>query len=327
MTRILAADVGGTKCLLQVLDQADGRWTTVTERRYESARYPSFDSVLREFLAAAGSVDFGCVAVAGPIVENRAKVTNLAWDIDAIELARSFGIRQLLLVNDFYAVAAGVPHLQAGDFELLLERPRDPAGAIAILGAGTGLGEAIVIPETTGWTVVPSEGGHTDFAPANDRQDGLLRHLRARLGGHVSWERVVSGMGLVNIFTYLRDTDPDLARAGFGSEAEDDLPALISQKDREGNALARASFDLFVDAYGAEAGNLALKVLASGGVFLAGGIAAKNIDRFRDGRFIAAYGAKGRHSDLVMQWPVHLITNDRVGLIGAASLAARLAQV
>lgn len=326
MTRIVAADVGGTKCLLQALDLEGEHSTTVMERRYESAVYPTFDAVLREFLATTGPADFGCLAVAGPVVEGRAKVTNLTWDIDAAALAKSFGMRALLLVNDFYAIAAGVPHLQAGDFELLLERPRNPTGPIAIVGAGTGLGEAIVIPERDGWTVVPSEGGHTDFGPANDVQDGLLKELRAR-HGHVSWERVVSGIGLVNIFTYLRAADPELARADFvhGGTTED-LPALISKKDREGNPLARATMDLFVDAYGAEAGNLALKVMASGGVFLAGGIAAKNLERFRDGRFIRAYADKGRHRDLVLQWPVHLITNDRVGLIGAASLAARLAR-
>ncbi|HEU5161975.1 MAG TPA: glucokinase, partial [Thermoanaerobaculia bacterium] len=304
MTRILAADVGGTKCLLEVLDLEGGRWKPAMARRYESDLYPSFESLLREFIGTAGAVDYGCLAVAGPVVEGRAKVTNLSWEIDAPELARAFGIRQLLLVNDFYAVAAGVPHLDAADFELLLDRPRNPAGPIAILGAGTGLGEAIVVPERGGWTVIPSEGGHTDFAPANDAQDGLLKQLRSRFG-HVSWERVVSGMGLVNIFTYLRDSDPELAKADFcdGAEASDDLPALIAQKDREGNPLARATFDLFLDAYGAEAGNLALKCLASGGVFLAGGIGAKNVERMRDARFLASYGAKGRHSDLVMQWP------------------------
>ncbi|HSN68380.1 MAG TPA: glucokinase [Thermoanaerobaculia bacterium] len=326
MTRILAADVGGTKCLLEVLELEGTRWKPAMARRYQSELYPSFESLLREFVGTAGAVDYGCLAVAGPVVDGRAKVTNLTWEIDAAGLARAFGIRQLLLVNDFYAVAAGVPHLEAADVELLLDRPRNPAGPIAILGAGTGLGEAIVVPERGGWTVIPSEGGHTDFAPANGVQDGLLAHLRARFG-HVSWERVVSGMGLVNIFTYLRDTDPALATADFsgGTTDSDDLPALIAKKDREGNPLARATFDLFLDAYGAEAGNLALKCLASGGVFLAGGIGAKNAERMRDPRFLAAYGAKGRHSELVMQWPVHLITNDRVGLIGAASLAARLA--
>lgn len=327
MTRILAADVGGTKCLLQVLDLTGDRWSIAIERRYESDLYPTFESLLREFIATAGAVDYGCVAVAGPVVDGRAKVTNLTWEIDAAELEKSVGLRALLLVNDFYAVAAGVPHLESSDFELLLDRPRNPMGPIAILGAGTGLGEAIVVPERDGWTVIPSEGGHTDFAPANDIQDGLLRQLRARFG-HVSWERVVSGQGLVNIFTYLRNSDPKLASADFcsGAEASDDLPPLIAQKDREGNALARATFDLFLDAYGAEAGNLALKCLASGGVFLAGGIAAKNVERMRDPRFVEAYAAKGRHRDLVLQWPVHLITNDRVGLIGAASLAARLAR-
>jgi glucokinase len=327
MTRILAADVGGTKCLLEVLDLTPDGWSTAIERRYESDLFQTFESLLREFLATAGPVDFGCLAVAGPVVDGRAKVTNLPWEIAAAELAQTFGMRALRLVNDFYAVAAGVPHLQPADFEMLLDRPRDPMGPIAILGAGTGLGEAIVVPERDGWTVIPSEGGHTDFAPSNDVQDGLLRHLRTRFG-HVSWERAVSGQGLVNIFTYLRDTDPALAAEDFcaGEEITDDLPVLIAQKDREGNPLARATFDLFLDAYGAEAGNLALKCLASGGVFLAGGIAARNVERMRDRRFIEAYGSKGRHSDLVMRWPVHVITNDRVGLIGAASLASRVAR-
>ncbi|HUP64721.1 MAG TPA: glucokinase [Thermoanaerobaculia bacterium] len=323
--RLLAADIGGTKVFLQTLEKKDGGWSPVLERRYESDVYPSFDSVLREFLAVGGPVDAACLAAAGPVDEAKIQVTNLGWIIESAAVGRDFGIRAVRVVNDFYAVAAGVPLLAPEDLIPIHPVPALAGAPIAILGAGTGLGEALVVPSGEHWIVVPSEGGHADFAPNDERQDALLRHLRARYG-HVSTERVVSGMGLVNIVTFLRDHEPELGRFDFTNDAEgeDDLPPLIAARDREGNPLARATFDLFIDAYGAEAGNLALKYLPRGGIYLAGGIASKNVARLTDGRFMRAFSAKGRFADLVLECPVHVIANPRVGLRGAAHLASLL---
>lgn len=326
MTRVLAADVGGTKSWLEVLERDGDTWVPVLDRLYESTHFPSLEHLLREFLPAAGRVDAACFAVAGPVLHGGARVTNLPWEIRASSVADEFRIPRVALVNDFYAVAAGVPHLGLDDLACVNDRQRDAAGPIAILGAGTGLGEAIVIPEEGGWRILPSEGGHADFAPTTYEQDGLLAFLRARYG-HVSWERVLSGPGLVNIFTYLRDTRPDLAQHDFSRTVEgQDLAAAIAQQDRQKNPLARATFDLFIDIYGTEAGNAALRSLTSGGVFLAGGIAAKNSARFTDGRFLEAYGSKGRFRDMLLGWPVYVIKNARVGLIGAAHLASRLGE-
>lgn len=323
MRRIVAGDIGGTKTLLQLLELRGGGTRVVLERRYESQLFPSFDALLEEFFPEAGACEAACFAVAGPVVRGMAHVTNLSWEIDAEALETRFGIPAVKLVNDFHAVAAGVPHLAPSDVVVLNEGRRDALSPIAILGAGTGLGEAMVVPRDGQWIVMPSEGGHTDFAPSNERQDALLRALRARYG-HVSWERVVSGMGIAAIVTWLRDSDPAFAAHDFTAEVEeDDLPAAVARHDADGNPLARATLDLFIDAYGAEAGNLALKCLARGGVYLAGGIAAKNVARFQDGRFMRAFADKGRFSDLVLECPVGLIANANVGLIGAAMIAKR----
>jgi glucokinase len=319
--RLIAADVGGTKTLIELIEAGPSGMESKVERRYESELYPTFESMLREFIAVAGQPDIACFAVAGPVVHRSARVTNLPWQIDADAIAAEFSLRNVILVNDFYAVAAGVPHLNPGDLRSIHQGRRAHSAPIAILGAGTGLGEAMVVPSASGWIVIPSEGGHADFGPADPAQDLLLTRLRARYG-HVSWERIVSGPGLINILASLRDSRPELAIHDFTSGApDDDLPALIAHFDGEGNPLARATFDVFLSAYGAEAGNLALKCLARGGVFLAGGIGAKNAERLADGIFMKAFADKGRFRDLVLECPVDLITNARVGLIGAAHLA------
>lgn len=318
--KIIAGDVGGTKTLLQLREFAAGSWQTRMERRYESEMYPSFTVLLKEFCAlAAGPISAACLAVAGPVVHRKASITNLPWVIDADEIARTFPISRVVVVNDFYAVAAGVPLLSGQDCLLVHRGARDLSFPVAIIGAGTGLGEAVVVPTTAGWRVVPSEGGHTDFAPLDELQTALLAALQQRYG-HVSYERILSGQGLVNIFTFLRDATPQ--REEPLSE-EEDLAARIAQLAEAGDPLATRAFEIFIDVYGAEAGNLALKVLARGGVYIAGGIAAKNLARFTDGRFVRSFLAKGRLTELMKQIPVDLITNQKVGLIGAADLAAR----
>lgn len=302
--RIIAGDVGGTKTLLRCVE-ADGRVSRA--ERYDSNAWSTFEEMVRVFREMpGGTVHSACFAVAGPVYGGRAEVTNVGWRMSEEELQRELGIARVLLVNDFYAVAVGVPLLGPGDLISLQKGRRDPAAPIAIVGAGTGLGEAIVTWDGVRHRVVPTEGGHADFGPQDEEQARLFVHLH-RLHGHVSWERVVSGTGLVNIFTFL------------GGEEID--PVEIAHRADSGEPRAVRAFEIFVDAYGAEAGNLAIKTLARGGVFLAGGIAAKNQARFIDGRFVDAFNRKGRFRPLMQTLPVDLIVNEEVGLVGATELA------
>ena len=304
--RWLAGDIGGTKTLLRCVD--DG--AVVETVRYESGAYGSFDELLRDFLGRiGGSVDAACLAVAGPVVHGRAQVTNLGWVMEEEALARAFSIPRVALINDFTAVALGVPLVGEEERVSLQQGERDRQAPVAILGAGTGLGEAFLTWHAGVHHVIPTEGGHQDFAPQDEEQTRLFLYLHARYG-HVSWERLVSGMGLVNIFTFLG-----------GEEIE---AAEIAALANAGDPRARRTAEIFVDLYGAEAGNMALRVLARGGVFLAGGIAAKNISWFTDGRFIEAFVRKGRFRRFNETIPVDVIVNQEVGLLGAADLARRL---
>jgi len=305
--RLLAGDVGGTKTLLQCVDESGA---VILEGRYDSNAYATFDELLIEFVARlATPIDAACFAVAGPVYERRADVTNVGWQLEEEHLSRVFSIPRVLLVNDFQAVGLGVPHLRETDLLNLQAGDRDRSAPIGILGAGTGLGEVLVIPCGETFHVVPTEGGHQDFAPQDEEQARLFVHLQQVYDGHVSWERLVSGMGLVNIFTFLG--------------GDDCSPAEISELAEAGDERARKTMAMFVDLYGAEAGNLALRVLARGGIYLAGGIAAKNIPWFTDGKFVDAFRRKGRFSGLMATIPVDLITNEEVGLIGAVEGARR----
>ncbi len=307
--RLIAGDIGGTKTLLRCIEEDN----VVFEQRFESASYRTFDALLTEFLArCVKPVTAACFAVAGPVLENRAEVTNLKWVINAVDLGKAFGISQIALINDFYAIALAVPLLEASDRLSLHSGNRRSREPIAILGAGTGLGEAVVVWSGDQWNVVPSEGGHADFAPQDELQTRLLLWLLDRYG-HVSWERVCSGMGLVNIFTFLGGPDAD--------------PAHIAALAEAGDPLAVKTFEIFVDIYGAEAGNMALRVLARGGVYLAGGVAAKNTQFFTDGRFVEAFLRKGRFKEMLREMPIDLITDERVGLRGAAEMARRIASL
>ena len=308
--RIIAGDVGGTKTLLQLVEVTGADSSIVVESRFESGRYATFDLLLRDFAGAfTQPVDSACFAVAGPVLDERAEVTNLGWVMEARALADAFGIRRVALINDFYAVALGVPLLATKDLVSLNAGRRAQGAPIGILGAGTGLGEAIVTFDGDRWSVIPSEGGHADFGPQDEEQTRLFLELHKRYG-HVSWERVCSGMGLVNIFTFLGG-DPAATAAH------------IAELAGGGDPKALHAFEIFVDIYGAEAGNMALRVLARGGVFLAGGIAAKNVKSFTGGRFLSAFLRKGRFAELLSEMPVDLIVNEKVGLIGATEMARR----
>ncbi|HKR65100.1 MAG TPA: glucokinase [Thermoanaerobaculia bacterium] len=304
--RWVAGDVGGTKTLLRCVD-ADG--STVFEERYDSAAYATFDDLLREFLSRDDAhIDSACFAVAGPVFRGRATVTNVGWVMEEDALRREFDIDRVSLINDFSAIALGVTQLGEDDLLSLHAGKRDRTAPIAILGAGTGLGQAILVWAGEEHHVIATEGGHADFAPQDEEQTRLLLHLQKKYG-HVSWERIVSGMGLTNIADFLGAGDLD--------------PAEIAERASNGDDVASRAIAIFVDAYGAEAGNLALKVLARGGVYLAGGIAAKNVEWFTDGRFVEAFERKGRFREVMETIPVDLITNESVGLLGAVEGARR----
>jgi glucokinase len=305
---VIAGDVGGTKTLLRCLDTGG---TVVAEQRFESTRYRSFPDLLYVFMESCPRpVGAACFAVAGSVLDGRADITNLEWIIDAEALARSFAIPRVALINDFHAVALGVPLMGQRDLVSVQAVVRERTAPMAILGAGTGLGEAFVVRHDGDYVVVASEGGHADFAPQDEEQSRLFLWLRQQFG-RVSWERVVSGMGLTSIFEFLT-----------GKKEE---PAGIAALAAKGDAAARHAVEIFVDAYGAEAGNMGLRVLARGGVFLAGGIAAKNVSWFTDGRFIESFLRKGRFRSLAETFPVDIIVNEHVGLLGAARQARSLA--
>ena len=307
--RLLAGDVGGTKTLLRCVE-ADG--SVLKTERYDSGAWATFDDLLEAFLTdgVPGPIDSACFAVAGPVLQRRAEVTNVGWVMEEAALARAFSIARVSLINDFYAVGVGVPLLEPGDLLARNHGQRDHHAPIAILGAGTGLGEALVVNIGGAYHVIPGEGGHADFSPQDEEQARLFLHLQRRYG-HVSSERVISGMGLVNIFTFLGGEEIDAAE--------------IASRAGAGDALAARAFAMFVDAYGAEAGDVALRTLARGGVYLAGGIAAKNIRWFTDGAFVDAFTRKGRFTEVVRGIPVDLILNEQVGLIGAVEWARRTA--
>lgn len=326
--RILAGDIGGTKTRLAVYQCAGEERALLLDRTYPSANYATFDSMLAEFLAEAGeNIAAACFGVAGPVREGRCVTTNLPWVLDENQLAESTDIPNVHLLNDLEATAYGLLRLAPEELVELNPDARPTAGNIAVLAAGTGLGEALLHWDGQAHRVVATEGGHTDFAPNSDVQDGLLRHLRGSFGGHVSYERVVSGPGLFNVYRYLRDSghapeSPELAMALSGGG---DAGPLVGEYAGRGDPLARAALALFVQVYGAEAGNWALKTLAHGGVLLGGGIAAKILPALREnGAFLDAFCDKGRYAAWLRTLSVKVSLNPDAGLLGAAGQAVDL---
>jgi len=268
--------------------------------------------------------------VAGPVTNGRSHTTNLPWILDEKELAQALGIDSVRLVNDFHALALGIPAVKAADLVTLNEGVRDPRGAWVVIGAGTGLGEAIATVTAGGQPeVLASEGGHCSFAPRTGLEIGVLRFLMRRYD-HVSWERVLSGDGLVNLadaIAHVTGMGPGDALAESIAGDRDNAPATITAGAAAGDPLCRRTVELFCELYGAEAGNLALKALATGGVYVAGGIAPKMLDFMKDGRFREAFVSKGRMRPVLEQMPVQIVLDNLAGVLGAAALAAREAQL
>ena len=321
MAYLLAADIGGTKTLMQ-LSTAAGE--VILAERYHSADFPDFEQLLTTFLTPINERHeiTACFAVAGPVQGQSARVTNLPWQLNSLEIRARFDLKQVLLCNDFEAVGHGIESLSENEM-LVLQAGKNRRGPRAVIGAGTGLGQAYLIAGQNGWQVYPTEGGHSDFAPADRTQLRLFEHLLERFG-HVSYERVVSGEGLVTIYNFLRDyrqleENPDCRLA----MVNDDSANAISVFAREGDPLAREAMVMFFDIYGAQAGNLALTVMPVGGLYIAGGMAAKNLELLEQSNFIHAFNSKGRMQDLMQAIPVKLILQPEIGLNGARLLAAK----
>lgn len=308
---ILGGDVGGTKTLLALAGD-DG---IAFERRYPSADWNDFPALLRAFLDEAGSsanIASACFGIAGPAEDNRAKVTYLPWVVDGPALARDFGIGRVEVVNDFIAASQGVAALRPGDLVTLQEGRPLPQAPRLLIGAGTGLGVAALIPQGNGWRTVGGEGGHIGFSPADEEQLAVWRHL-AQPGGRVTAENVISGPGLAAIYDSLIKVSP--RNTAIADPAE--IVAAASS-----SPLATRALDLFIAAYGAFAGDLALLFMARGGVYLGGGIAPKILPRLQAGGFVRAFGERGAHAGLMSGFPIRVITNERLGLLGALSIAA-----
>jgi glucokinase len=324
-TMVLAGDIGGTKTDLALFSPAAGLEAPLAEATYPSRDFPSLEALVRKFLSGVERpVGTAGIGVAGPVVDGKARITNLPWVVDEAQLAEEFGFARVRLVNDLQAVAAAVPFLSARDLHALGPGRAAPGGVIAVLAPGTGLGEAYLVWDGRRYQPHPSEGGHADFAPVDERQAGLLLHLLKRFD-HVSTERVCSGMGLPNIYNYLKESgaaeEPGWLREKFRSAA-DPVPFIVEAAldDERGCTLCRTTLEMFVAILGAAAGNTALKLLATGGVYLGGGILPRILPALESGRFMDAFRRKGRMSRLMQDIPVHVVLNPKTAILGAARL-------
>ena len=324
---ILAGDVGGTKTALALFELRDGAPALAREADLPSRRFPTFEDAVERFLADVprAAVEAACFGVAGPVVNGRCVTTNLPWQLDETTLAARIRARRVRLLNDLVATGYGVLALPPTALEPL-QRGGARQGNMVLIAAGTGLGEALLVWDGQRHLVVASEGGHVDFAPRTDLEMELLRFLRKELG-RVSYERVLSGPGLYNVYRFLRETGGLPEPSWLEDQiATGDPSAVVSEVGLAGgHPLCVQALDLFVSIYGAEAGNLALKALAVGGVFVGGGIAPKIRAKLADGTFLTAFGDKGRFAELMASIPVSLMLEPRAALLGAAHVARGLA--
>jgi glucokinase len=323
---LLAGDIGGTKTNLALYGYRDGTLTLQTQRHYASRDYADFSDVVSAFVSSLGgvAVDAACFGIAGPVVDGRCRTTNLPWEIGTPELQRQLSTPKVRLLNDLEATAYGMLYLDASEFADLNPGAEARDGNRAVIAAGTGLGEAMLYFDGSVYHPVGSEGGHADFGPADGTQAALLQWLFERFPGHVSYERILSGPGVALLYAFLRDS-------GFAPEPSFmlDLPdgadrsAMISEGAlQKKDPLCRETLRLFAKIYGAEAGNLALKTLSTGGVYIGGGIAPKILPVLRDGHFMEGFAAKGRFENLLRAMPVKIALNPETALLGAARFAA-----
>ncbi|MFP5272050.1 glucokinase [Coleofasciculus sp.] len=346
MTLILAGDIGGTKTILRLVEEKHSQLLQVLhETRYPSRDFPDLVPIVERFLSEAGqklqrqlTIEKACFAIAGPVVNDTSNLTNLAWVLDARRLEEELAIAKVTLINDFAAVGYGILGLDSDDVCTLQSVTPQSEAPIALLGAGTGLGQGFLIQNQDRYQVFPSEGGHADFAPRTELEFQLLQYLREKYDiQRISAERVVSGQGIVAIYQFLRDRQfahesPEIAQVvrtweremGRSEKSVDPAAEISKAALHKSDSLSEQTLKMFVEAYGAEAGNLAIKLLPYGGLYIAGGIAAKILPLMQDGTFVRTFTEKGRVSSLLEKVPVHIVTNPQVGLIGAAICASRL---
>jgi len=322
---ILAGDIGGTKTNV-ALFQTNGSEVgpVIKLRTFRSADYDSLETILKEFVGETESkISDACFGIAAPVVLGRAKTPNLDWTVSAESLAEVLEIDRVGLINDLEATARGIAALN--DSQLLTVNTGDPkrGGNRALIAAGTGLGMAGIFYRDGLYLPIPSEGGHSDFAPRTPLEIELLRYLTEEFAGHVSYERVLSGPGLFNIYSFLRNRNYAEEPAWLAEQIESgDKTAAVSMAALSNKSeLAVKALDIFVAAYGAMAGNLALLMMSIGGLYVGGGIAPKICEKLEDGTFMRAFSDKGRFSSLVASVPVHIILEDKTALFGAARAA------
>jgi glucokinase len=318
---LLAGDIGGTKTVLALFSRDEGAHTILKKKKYRSKKYDSLDDIVREFTAEfQANIEAASFGVAGPVQNNRVQVTNLPWMIDGRTLSETLGGATVHLLNDLQAIANAVPILQPEDLRTLQTGETDPTGAIGVIAPGTGLGEAFLVWNGRNHQAYPTEGGHTDFAPRNEQEFGLLQYLRQKYN-RVSYERVCSGIGIPNVYAYLRDSGRAAeteAVAAQLAEAEDWTPVIVDAAVAEASPLCQATLDLFISILGAEAGNLALKLLTTGGIYIGGGIPPRILPQIEASDFLASFQQKGRFSPLLTKMPVHVILSSQAALYGAA---------
>jgi glucokinase len=329
---ILAGDVGGTKVHLALYGFEHGTLKPIRDRKFPAAGRASLDEIVEEFLAEeheTGPTDrdgimAACFGCPGPVRDGRLKLTNLPWTLDVRELAGSLRIQHIFLINDLEANGYGIPELSVDSIFTLHKADASAVGHRGLVSAGTGLGEALLIWDGKHRHLpIPSEGGHCDFAPRTDQEIALLQYLRRTLDGRVSFERVVSGLGIKNIYAFLRDDqkmeEPDWLRDRLATE---DPNSVIGRCAEDGSSpICFETMQIFAAAFGAEAGNVALKVLSAGGIYLGGGIAPKILKILQSGAFTEAFLDKGRMRPLLEAMPVRVILDDTCALLGAAAYA------
>ena len=319
---LIAGDIGGTKAALALYDLQSGARQPVHQRIYHSAEHAGLAEIVLDFMATIDqSVKSACFAVAAPVIAGVARFTNLPWVADEASLCRDLGLQRVTLLNDLQAFAYAVPHLQADELHVLNAGIAVPHGPIGVIAPGTGLGEGFLVWAGDRYLACASEGGHADFAPADDHQAAMLAYLQQR-HAHVSYEMVCSGLGLPNIYAFLRDAGDHPEPAEFAAAlaaADDRTPLILRAALQPGPAhmMCAVALDIFIACLGAEAGNLALKVLATGGIYIGGGIPPRILPQLDDGRLLHAFTAKGRYHAMLKNIPLKIVISP-AGLLGAA---------
>ncbi len=321
--KVLAGDVGGTTTRLAFFNAGNGELSVVVEKHYPSSQYGSLTEIIKLFVEEHPLVpERACFGIAGPVIDGKVITPNLPWSIDGSILARDLGLPTVKIINDLDANAYGIGVLKDEDMAVLNLGESNPTGTIAVISAGTGLGEALAYWDGACHRPLPSEAGHADFAPRSKLETELFLYLQAKYG-RVSYERVVSGPGLINIYGFLRDVQqlPETASVVKAMQSGDPAIAITNSAMTGACAICSTTLDLFISIYGAEAGNAALRFLATGGVYIGGGIAPHIIEKLRGPDFMIAFTTKGRLSTVLESIPVKVILNDRTALLGSARCA------